>query len=181
MKQIRALRENERGFTLPEVLITTILLGIVFSIATPTWFGVIESRSVDSATNQVAADLRLAHAAATNRLAVSGIRFDSDGASITCDGASADYCLIRGGSEQPQSFEDDVIMSAPNLLPVGGVSGIDFSPDGSATAIGTLNSSAIDNCPAGTPPGVPRLQITVDGNPAHCVTFVGTTSRIKID
>jgi prepilin-type N-terminal cleavage/methylation domain-containing protein len=60
--------EDERGFTLIEVLVTIIIMGIVFAIASSTWFGVVEGRRVDSATNQVVADLRLAHTQATNRL-----------------------------------------------------------------------------------------------------------------
>ena len=60
--------EDERGFTLIEVMVIIIIMGIVFAIASSTWFGVVESRRVDSATNQLAADLRLAHTSATNRL-----------------------------------------------------------------------------------------------------------------
>ena len=60
--------EDERGFTLIEVMVTIIIMGIVFAIASSTWFGAIESRRVDSATNQLAADLRQAHTRATNRL-----------------------------------------------------------------------------------------------------------------
>src|SRR5215217_3052711 len=61
--------EDERGFTLVELTIVILLMGIVSAIASSMWFGAIESRKVDSATNQVAADLRLAHSQATNRLA----------------------------------------------------------------------------------------------------------------
>src|SRR5215217_7340267 len=43
-------------------------MGLVFAIASSTWFKVAESRRVDSATNQVVTDLRLAHSQATNRL-----------------------------------------------------------------------------------------------------------------
>ena len=53
--------EDERGFTLVELLAVIIIMGIVLSIASSTWFRVVESRRVDSATNQLAADLRLAH------------------------------------------------------------------------------------------------------------------------
>ena len=60
--------EDERGFTLIEVVVTIILLGLLFSIATSTWFEVVHSRQVDSATNQIVSDLRLANSKATNRL-----------------------------------------------------------------------------------------------------------------
>src|SRR5215203_7381175 len=60
--------EDERGFTLLEVLVTIVIMGIVLAIATSSWFKAVESRRVDSATNQVVADLRLAHTQATNRL-----------------------------------------------------------------------------------------------------------------
>ncbi len=49
----------EQGFTLPEVLITIVLMSIAFAIASSTWFNIVESREVDSAANQVAGDLRL--------------------------------------------------------------------------------------------------------------------------
>ena len=51
-----------------EVMVTIIIMGIVFAIASSTWFGVVESRRVDSATNQMVSDLHLAHNSATNRL-----------------------------------------------------------------------------------------------------------------
>src|SRR5215204_3879490 len=70
--------EDERGFTLIEVLVTIILMGIVFAIASSTWFKVVESRRVDSATNQVVADLRLAHTQATNHLTDSSFVVPAD-------------------------------------------------------------------------------------------------------
>ena len=58
-----------KGFSLPEALIVVAILGILVAIAVPSWFGVVEGRRVDSAANQLAADLRLAHTRATNQLA----------------------------------------------------------------------------------------------------------------
>jgi prepilin-type N-terminal cleavage/methylation domain-containing protein len=54
----RQFRSEERGFTLPEVLITIVIMGIVFAIASSSWFSTIERRAVDT-TNQLVADLRL--------------------------------------------------------------------------------------------------------------------------
>lgn len=55
-----SLWRDARGFTLPEVMIIIVIMGILFAIAASTWFGVVESRNVDSATNQGTADMRLA-------------------------------------------------------------------------------------------------------------------------
>ena len=70
---------DERGFTLIEVMATIIVMGILFTIATFTWTRAAEVRRVDSATNQVVADLRLAHTQATNRLPNKSAR------SVGCD------------------------------------------------------------------------------------------------
>jgi prepilin-type N-terminal cleavage/methylation domain-containing protein len=45
--------EEIEGFTLPEVMITIVLIWIVMAIASSTWFGVVESRAVDSAADQL--------------------------------------------------------------------------------------------------------------------------------
>src|SRR5215207_406470 len=73
----RQVRSEERGFTLPEVLITIVIMGIVFAIASSAWFSTVDSRRVDSATNQLASDLRKAHTSATNRLGESKVVMDT--------------------------------------------------------------------------------------------------------
>src|SRR5918995_3091484 len=60
--------QHEHGFTLMEVMITILIMGIIFAIASSTWFGVVESRRVDSATNQMVSELHFAHTTSTNRL-----------------------------------------------------------------------------------------------------------------
>src|SRR5215208_4842161 len=82
--------EDERGFTLIEVIITIIIMGIVFAIGSSMWFGAIESRKVDSATNQLAADLRQAHSRATNRLASQTVTLTSGSSEYTMTGVALD-------------------------------------------------------------------------------------------
>ena len=74
--------EDERGFTLIEVVTVIAILGIVLAISSSSWFGVVEGRQVDSATNQLAADLRQAHSRAINRLAPQTVDL-TDGSSNT--------------------------------------------------------------------------------------------------
>ena len=192
-QKLGGLGKNERGFTLLEVMITIVLIGIVMAIASSTWFGVVESRRVDSAADEVAGALRLAHASATNRLGTARVEFRSNGTGVpaaNCGGTPADYCLVRptagGGPEFLRRYlPDGVTLTSPNLLAVvaGSTSAVQFNPDGSASALGTIGSvsGVTDNCPASTPTGVPRLQVTVDGNPTRCITFNAATSRIRVD
>ena len=178
----------ERGFTLPEVLITISLMGIVFAIATSTWFGTVEARRVDSATNQLAADLRLAHTKATNQLASWRIVLSPDKGP---ESAGADYSLVKldsagnpiTSSQLSRTLPDDAKLNTPTLLALGSTRAVQFASDGSASVIGTINLGAAgtDGCPAGTPATGPRIRVTVDDMPVHCVTFNTVTSRIRID
>jgi Tfp pilus assembly protein FimT len=59
-------------------MIVIVVMGIVLAIASSSWFGVIESRQVDAATNQLATDLRLMHTQASNRLAPYRVVLDGD-------------------------------------------------------------------------------------------------------
>jgi prepilin-type N-terminal cleavage/methylation domain-containing protein len=143
---------DEGGFTLPEVLITVILLGVLFGIATSTWFGVVESRRVDSATNQLAADLRLAHTQAANRL--------------------ANHSIVVAAANS----------STYQIGPTGGTLATNTLPDGTQIALATTivfksNGEATVTSGAGSPITVRSSNdTTVD----HTIEFNTTTSRIKI-
>lgn len=115
----RGRRKGELGFTLPEVLVTIVILGILLAIASGTWFGVIESRRVDAAANQVASDLRLAHTRATNRLESWEV--------ILAPGTT--YSVGPAGSPQTRTLPDGTV-SATNAA-------ITFNANGSASPAGS--------------------------------------------
>ena len=63
-RRLGRLRRDERGFTLPELLTTIAILGILLAIAVVIWLNIVEARRVDAAANQLASDLRLVHSQA---------------------------------------------------------------------------------------------------------------------
>ncbi len=141
---------NERGFTVPEVLVIITIMGIVFAIATSTWSGLIESRRVDSATNQIASELRRAHTSATTRL---------EDWRVEMDAASRNYRIGPDG---------DPTLLSPRSLPehtefVGSFV-IVFEPNGEATITGAGNIQVAAD----------------DGSPCHEIEVNTVTSRIEV-
>ena len=183
-----SFRINERGFTLPEVLITIVIMGILFAIASSTWFGVVESRAVDSAANQLAADMRLAHTSATNQLATWRIIYDDTGDPITCGTATADYCLAKIDSagnpieRVTRTLPDGTRILGTNLnlasalaaLFSGSNRALEFNTDGSAEAVDGFTASGVESDPT--------IRVGADdGDPLYRVSVTPTTSRIDID
>jgi Tfp pilus assembly protein FimT len=179
---------------------TIVIMGILLSIATSSWFGIVESRRVDSATNQLAADMRLAHSSATNRLAPAKIVFNRTGAAVTCGSSQADYCLVQPtssgtvknisrylpDSDYPNDPADPpkrLVKLVSQSIPVdasGTTSTIQFNSNGSAETLG----SAVTN---------PVITVRVESDsasatcaashakPCHDVALTPATSRVKID
>jgi len=147
--------EDERGFTLVEVLITIIIMGIVFAIASSTWFGAIESRRVDSGTNQVVADLRLANTKATNELRTWEVNLTNN---------TSTYSIGPTGSLSSRDLDDD--STSHTVVPDTTVT-VTFNPDGSATT---------------SPAGVNSFKIesSKDASKCHTIQITETTSRIQI-
>jgi prepilin-type N-terminal cleavage/methylation domain-containing protein len=147
----RGAWRDERGFTLIEVLVTIILMGIVFAIATSTWFGVVESRRVDSATNQIVSELRRAHTSATTRLTDWRVEMDAE---------SRDYRIgPDGGTLSSRSLEEGTKLT-------GDVSAVVFKANGEAEITST-----------GTEP---ISVAAADDAPCHTIEINTVTSRIEV-
>jgi prepilin-type N-terminal cleavage/methylation domain-containing protein len=151
----RGALEDERGFTLVEVMVTIIMMGIVLAIASSTWFGLVDSRRVDSATNQLAADLRQAHSRATNRLAPQ---------TVTLAAGSSEYTMAGA----PRDLDDD---PDEDLAVVDSDADVTFNPDGSATLPGGV-------------PTLTRTISLATGDPTeepnHDIQINAATSEIKV-
>jgi prepilin-type N-terminal cleavage/methylation domain-containing protein len=123
--KLHGLWRSERGFTLVEVMATIIILMIVLAIASSTWFGAVESRRVDSATTQLAADLRQAHSRAINRLADQ---------TVTLTAGNSEYTIAGGGTADLDDNYDTT--PAGDVVSVAAASTIVFRGDGSAQVTG---------------------------------------------
>ena len=166
--------EDERGFTLIEVMVTIVIMGIVFAIASSFWFKMAESRRVDSATNQVVADLRLAHTQATNRLTDYSFVAPADPVPAWVVDLDPDPDPLSTYQVGPPAVPEDIdTMILPGddrgtpKTKILAATTIVFKPTGEAKTL------------AGAPPE----DITVaasDGDPSHTININTVTSRVKI-
>jgi prepilin-type N-terminal cleavage/methylation domain-containing protein len=152
--------EDERGFTLAEVLAVIVIMGILFGIASFTWsgvFGVIDGRRVDSATNRMVADLRQAHTKASDRLQTWQVALTANSSTYTVSETTT-------GSSSTYDLDDD---STRHIA----------VPDTTVTITFNANGSATVN-----PAGPTSFRIQSQRTPGNFNTIdVNTaTSRIKV-
>lgn len=128
-----------------------IIMGILAAIAIPSWWNIVEARRVDSAANQLAGDLRLAHDSAINRLAPWQVVTDT---------------------ATPNTYQSGpvgalVTRTLPNGTGTANATTVTFNTDGSATLPGgaTVTITAQAN----------------DGAPSIPIEVTRATSRIKVD
>jgi prepilin-type N-terminal cleavage/methylation domain-containing protein len=171
---------GEQGFTLVEVMVVIVLMGIVLGIASSSWFGIVESNRVTSAANQLGSDMRLAHTKSTNQLATWRVVL------VTGRAGGPDYYLVKldsGGNivagstisrhlpdttriVTPATVDSTAIRAIYTVLGLGSDPSrtMEFKADGSMTSL------------AGTGP----VEVTQDGNPLGTITYTQTTSRISV-
>lgn len=187
-------RGDQRGFTLPEVLIVVTIIGILIAIAIIIWLGILERRRVDAAAKQLAADLRLANTSATNQLTDWRVVLVPEQAG---EDGFPDYYLVRlAQSYDPKvpgasPIIDQYASPTPRFFPAN-VKVRDHDPnlrDAQANTVGEISPA---------PPGTRTLEfnadgtmafksgpngsvcVTIDGDPQRRITSVSATSRVKI-
>jgi type IV fimbrial biogenesis protein FimT len=148
-------------------MVIVIIMGVVLSIASFTYFGAVESRRVDSATNQVVADLRLAHTQAKNRLIDTSFVVPADAVPPGFDPLST-YQV--GPPEDPEDIDT---MTLP-----GGDQGVPMTKFGVPTTITFHSDGSAEIDPAGN-----ITVTTTDGDPddpSHTINVNTVTSRVKV-
>lgn len=185
-RKVRAAPAGERGFTLPEVLITIAIMGILAAIAIPSWFGIVESRNVDSAANQIASDLRLTHTKSTNQLAKWRVVLLPEKAA---ESAGPDYYLVRMTSAGDVDVSTAISRTLPDNTKVVGDSALEdgavvttlysvLGLSGPTRSLEFSSDGSMRNLTVGA--GANEVQVTVDGSTMGRVNFVDATSRINI-
>jgi type II secretory pathway pseudopilin PulG len=138
-------------------MIVIVLMGIVFAIASYSWFGMVESRRVDSATNQIISELRLAHTRAANRLQNWKVEPVANTGNYRI-GSCVDPCTAA--LTTPLRSLDEGTEFLPDL----GVVAIVLKSDGTAQIIGAGN-----------------IQVAADdGSPCREIEVNTVTSRVRI-
>ena len=187
-QKLGGLGKNERGFTLPEVMITIVLIGIVTAIASSSWFGLVESRRVTAATKQLTADMRLAHTRATNQLAswrivlVPGREAASAGPDYYLVKMNSGGATIDSSATIQRTLPDDTRIVADPLLNDSGLATLY-----AALSLGTAptrslefdSDGSMDILAPAAAPGRDTVDVTQDGSPYGRITFNEQTSRIN--
>lgn len=80
MKRLSSLnpRSTASGFTLIEVLVTIVLIGVLFAIAAPSWVAFVNQQRVSSARSQVSQAIRTAQSEAKRTKSSRAIVFDNN-------------------------------------------------------------------------------------------------------
>lgn len=195
---IGRLRREEQGFTLPEVLTTIAILGILIAIAVMIWLGILEQRRVDAATNQLVSDLRLAHNSATNQLTDWRVVAAFDRGK---EDEGGDYYLVKlnrvyesgaapGASGRTTRYFPANVKMKKVLNPSGFIvdsHAADYwvepwdstpSPVPETRTIEFNSDGTMRFVPSG-PNG--SVCVTVDGDPQNRVSGLSATSRVRVE
>lgn len=201
-RRLAAVGKDERGFTLYELLITIAIMGILIAIAIIIFLGLLERWRVEAAANQLKADMRLAHASASNqltdwRIVLAPEKEDED--------AGPDYYLVKlarpygpdiagnlppvvdpNTPPKPRFFPANVVVTVrknKNGAPIQDDAGGGYYLSPSPSVSGTtrtleFNSDGAMTGYGGSPSGT--VAVTIDGDPQGQVRYLAATSRIKI-
>ena len=188
-------REDQQGFTLPELMTTIAILGILIAIGVIIFLALLERWRVNAAVNQLASDLRTVHQRATNQLTDWRVIIVPEKGA---EEEGPDYYLVKlngvyeSGYSTPtaervvprtlpanvrvmnqtdvnNSLIQDDKADAYYVSPDSNISGptrtLEFNTDGAMTGYGS---------PSGT------MRVTIDGDPKRSVRYLSATSRIKV-
>jgi prepilin-type N-terminal cleavage/methylation domain-containing protein len=192
-------REDERGFTLSELMTTIAIVGILIAIAVIVFLALLERWRVDTATRQLLGDLRLAHGSATNELVDWRVVLALERGEQE---EGPDYYLLRlDSSYDSGDSRPTVSRRLPRTFPANVKVTNVITPSGSIVDDQGANYW-IPPWDAPPPPPVPQTRtlelntdgtmtffkspsgstcVTVDGNPKNRVISISATSHARVE
>jgi type IV fimbrial biogenesis protein FimT len=143
---------HQAGFTLVELMITLVILGVLVAIAAPTMFSTVESRKLHGAVERAFADFQFVKTEAIKRNSFVRLDFNGFGAgnnwcygfkvNADCDCTITDptnvlFCEIDGVAQRvTQDTYDGAVSVIAAATPFAGVAS--FSPIRGTTSAGSL-------------------------------------------
>jgi len=153
---------NKSGFTLIEMVITAVVLGIIAAMAVPDFFRAMQKVKLNAATRNIISDLRWARSHSISSRTQVGLNFNF---------SNKTYCVFldidNPGSFQYSATQDSVVKTG-SLTDLGSGSStftsntVIFKPDG------TCNSSGQITC------------YSTDSYHSKTVDILASTGRIKV-
>ena len=164
------VREDERGYTTPEILTAVAIAAVLLAIAVIVFLALLERWRVEAAADQLAADMRLAHTRATNQLTdwrvVLVPKDDGEGSG---EEAGPDYFLVRlKAVYRPGYPKPEVAQSIPRVFPAD----VKVRNHRSGTSNDEQGESRwVSPIPPGAPGAVPEWTRTVEFNADGTMAF----------
>ncbi|OGC91110.1 MAG: hypothetical protein A2142_01075 [candidate division Zixibacteria bacterium RBG_16_48_11] len=156
------LLRNRAGFTLIEMVITVVVLGLIAAMAVPDFMSAMQKLKLNAATRDIISDLRWARSGAIATRQQIGLNFDFDNKSYA----------VFFDTDNPGNFEfvadEDSVVKTGDLSSLGigsstfADSTVIFKPDGTCHSSGQIICNSSDNAHSRT------------------VDVLASTGRIKI-
>lgn len=143
MKSIRLL-QNERGFSMMEMMIVLVLIGLMASLAVPSWLEQMPRLETQSQVREVVSKLREARSMAIARKESAGVSFDNTNGTwkLFLDNNPADKAFGVSDSVLASGKVGMRVQLSHNSFTNQTVI---YNPDGTALQSGTICLAAEDN------------------------------------
>jgi len=163
MKNPRLRRNSTDGFTLIEMIVVMIMIGVLFTIALPSWVSFLNNRRVGSARDEILQTLRQTQAEAVRTRREKTVSFNT----------TANPPQITGFDGQPTPLGNGKFTA--------GMIGLQITP-AATTSITFLSTGALNLANPGNLPMTITVSAPANGNSRSCViieTLLGSMRSVN--
>lgn len=173
---------NQKGFTLTELMVTAALIGIAVFMAIPSFNGTLPRIRLKGATRELSSDIRLARSEAVSRNKIIYVVFPTTGTTYTIREDTTVGPVIMSvdlAEEYPGvsfGMGTGVNSKPPGVLPAGAPDDpVDFTDN-------NIRLDALGRSMKGVPasPENGEIYLTNVLGEVYCITVLGTSGRVKV-